>query len=536
MRQDIDNLLAQPFGSIPALIERQAARRPDHPALILDDERLDFAGLRAGMERVAATLQRNGVGPGHVIAICAGTSFQYLLAFLGALRAGVAVAPLAPSATADHLSAMLDNCGATLVMRDQEVARQWPVQARPGLQCVALDDRPEAGQPWSRWLATGEFAPEPIAPERDWPFNVIYSSGTTGVPKGIVQSWAMRWAHVHRAVANGYGPDAVSLCATPLYSNTTLVAALPTLALGGTLVLMRKFSATRFLALAQAHRATHTMLVPVQYQRLLQCPEFDQTDLSALQHKFCTSAPFSAALKAEVLRRWPGTLIEYYGMTEGGVRCELHCHAHPDKLHTVGRPAAGAEVRFIDEHGNELPPGAQGEIVGRSAGMMSGYYREPERSREAEWHDRRGIRFIRSGDIGRLDDDGFIVLSDRRKDMIITGGFNVYPSDIESVLLAHPDVGDCAVIAVPSQQWGETPVAYAVPRQGAQPEAELLRDWLNARVGKIQRVSALFLVKSLPRSEIGKVLKRDLREQYLQSQSLNAETPLPGREQGDSHA
>lgn len=324
-------------------------------------------------------------------------------------------------------------------------------------------------------------------------------------------------AQGHRAVTNGYGPDAVSLCATPLYSNTTLVAALPTLALGGTLVLMRKFDATRYLALAQQHGATHTMLVPVQYQRLMACPDFDRTDLSRLQHKFCTSAPFSAALKAEVLRRWPGRLIEYYGMTEGGVRCELHCHDFPHKLHTVGRPGEGADIRFIDEQGRELPAGEQGEIVGRSAGMMSGYYRLPDKTREAEWFDAEGRRYIRSGDVGRLDADGFIVLGDRKKDMIITGGFNVYPSDIEAVLCQHPQVAECAVVGVPSEQWGETPVAYVVGRSGSQPTAEELREWLNTRVGKTQRVADLRLVERLPRSEIGKVLKRTLREQYLQA-------------------
>lgn len=527
MQNDIGHLFAQPFGSLPALIALQATHRPRHPALILDGRQdLDYAALCAGMDRVAASLQRRGLGPGDVMAICAGTSVEYVLAFLGALRAGVAVAPLAPSATADHLSAMLANCGARLVLRDREVAAQWPVHEGERLHCVALDDAPEAGQAWSQWLGEADVAPggiaaiapiAPIAPMPDWPFNVIYSSGTTGVPKGIVQSWAMRWAHVQRATANGYGPDAVSLCATPLYSNTTLVAALPTLALGGTLVLMRKFDAARFLSLARQHHATHTMLVPVQYQRLMQCPAFDAAQLDTLQHKFCTSAPFSAALKAEVLQRWPGRLIEYYGMTEGGVRCELHCHAHPDKLHTVGRPAAGAEVRFIDEQGNALPAGEQGEIVGRSAGMMSGYYQLPEKTREAEWYDSQGERYIRSGDVGRLDADGFIVLGDRRKDMIITGGFNVYPSDIESVLLEHPQVAECAVIAAPSEQWGETPVAYVVSQSGAQPEAQALRAWLNDRVGKTQRVAALLLVDDLPRSEIGKVLKRELRERYLQS-------------------
>lgn len=517
MHADIEHLLAQPLGSLPELIERQAAHRPGHTALVLEDRRLDYAALRAGMHRVARSLQRDGLGPGDVLAICAGTSAEYLLAYLGALRAGVAVAPLALSATAEHLSAMLDNCGARLVLRDREVAAQWPLHAGAALRCVALDDAPEAGEPWSQWQAQGDEAPAPITPVPDWPFNVIYSSGTTGVPKGIVQSWAMRWAHVRRAVTNGYGPDAVSLCATPLYSNTTLVAALPTLALGGTLVLMRKFDAAHYLALAEQHGATHTMLVPVQYQRLMACPAFDGADLGRLRHKFCTSAPFSAKLKAEVLRRWPGRLIEYYGLTEGGVRCELHCHDHPHKLHTVGRPGEGAEIRFIDEQGRELPPGAQGEIVGRSAGMMSGYHRLPEKTAEAEWFDAQGQRYIRSGDVGRLDTDGFIVLGDRKKDMIISGGFNVYPSDIEGVLAQHPQVAECAVVGVPSEQWGETPVAYVVPRAGAQPVAGELRDWLNTRVGKTQRVADLRLAERLPRSEIGKVLKRELRAQYLQA-------------------
>lgn len=522
MPQDLTTLLSQPFGSLPALLAHQAALRPTHPALVLGEHCLDHASLHQAVDRVAHSLQRQGLQPGDVVAICAHTSVEYVLAYFGALRAGMVVAPLAPSSTAENLSAMLANAGARLLLRDREVALEWPVQAGPGLLCVALDDAPEAGQPWSQWLVPAGSQPRPVTPEPDWAFNLIYSSGTTGVPKGIVQSWAMRWAHLQRALANGYGPEAVSLCATPLYSNTTLVAALPTLALGGTLVLMRKFDAARYLALAQQHRATHTMLVPVQYQRLMHCADFDATDLSTLQHKFCTSAPFHPTLKAEVLRRWPGRLIEYYGMTEGGVRCELHCHDHPDKLHTVGRPGPGAELRFIDEAGRELPAGEQGEIVGRSAGMMHGYYGLPEKTREAEWFDAQGQRFIRSGDVGRLDEHGFVVLGDRKKDMIITGGFNVYPSDIESVLRQHPQVAECAVIGVPSEQWGETPVAYVVPVAGHTAGAAELQQWLNGRVGKTQRVAELVLAEQLPRSEIGKVLKRSLRDLYLQSHTSPA--------------
>lgn len=517
MPEALQTLLSQPFGSLAALIETQAALQPHHTALVLGEHRLDYAAWHQGVDRVAYSLQRHGLQPGEVVAICASTSVEYLLAYFGAVRAGVVVAPLAPSSTAENLTSMLENSGARLLLRDREVANQWPVSARQMLQCVALDDAPEAGMPWSQWLAPEGSTPAPIEPQPDWPFNLIYSSGTTGIPKGIVQSWGMRWAHLQRAIANGYGPQAVSLCATPLYSNTTLVAALPTLALGGTLILMRKFDASHYLQLAVQHGATHTMLVPVQYHRLMQCPDFDRTDMHLLQHKFCTSAPFLPALKAEVLRRWPGRLIEYYGMTEGGVRCELHCHDDADKLHTVGRPGPGADIRFIDEAGRELRPGEQGEIVGRSAGMMSGYYGLPEKTREAEWFDAEGQRFIRSGDVGQMDADGFIVLGDRQKDMIITGGFNVYPSDIESVLHQHPEVSECAVIGVPSEQWGETPVAYVVAKKDAQPDTAMLQDWLNTRVGKTQRVAQLLLTEHLPRSEIGKVLKRDLREHYQQS-------------------
>ena len=192
------------------------------------------------------------------------------------------------------------------------------------------------------------------------------------------------------------------------------------------------------------------MLVPVQYQRLMASPTFDRHDLSSFRFKFSTSAPFHAALKADVLARWPGGLVEYYGMTEGGGTCILAAHEHPTKLHTVGRPGPGSDIRLIDDAGRELPPGATGEVVGHSGGMMTGYHRKPEQTRAAEWFDATGKRFIRTGDVGRFDDDGFLVLMDRKKDMVISGGFNVYPSDLEAILRTHPAVADVAVVGVPS--------------------------------------------------------------------------------------
>jgi long-chain acyl-CoA synthetase len=256
------------------------------------------------------------------------------------------------------------------------------------------------------------------------------------------------------------------------------------------------------------------MLVPVQYQRIMALSDFGRHDLSSFRMKFATSSPFSTALKADVLARWPGGLIEFYGMTEGGGTFILEAHRHPDKLHTVGRPAEGHDMRLIDDHGQEVGVGAVGEVVGHSPTMMIGYHKQPQQTREAEWYAPDGKRFIRTGDIGRFDTDGFLTLFDRKKDMIISGGFNIYACDLEAKLREHAAVSDVAVIGVPSVQWGESPVAFVVQRAGNEIPAAGLRDWMNARVGKTQRLADLICVDELPRNALGKILKRELRERY----------------------
>jgi acyl-CoA synthetase (AMP-forming)/AMP-acid ligase II len=470
--------------------------------------RLSWGELGAEVDRVAATLQQHGLQPGDSIAICGANSVAYLLLFLGGLRAGCAVAPLPTGTTTEQLAGMVRDSAARFLFVDGSVP-EFPL-AVPRLRM----DLQQGEGSWRDWLAPAGAQPQPVAFRPEWPFNIIYSSGTTGTPKGIVQPHGMRWAHVARGENYGYGADAVALVATSLCSNTTLVAVFPSLAKGGAVVMTEgRFDPQAYLELAQDARATHAMLVPVQYQRLMAFPRFGEYDLSSFRMKFCTSAPFSAALKAQVLARWPGGLVEYYGMTEGGGTCILEAHHHPDKLHTVGKPADGHDIRLIDEEGREVPPGELGEVVGRSGAMMTAYHNQPGKTREAEWYDAQGNRFIRTGDVGRFDQDGFLTLMDRRKDMVISGGFNIYPSDLEAVLRQHPGVADAAVVGVASAEWGETPVAFVVPAADA-PAPEDLRAWANGRLGKTQRLSGLRYVDELPRSDIGKVLKRQLRETW----------------------
>ncbi len=500
------------FARISDLVRAHARERPDHAAAVQDGRRIDFLALDQLTDRVAAALQRQSVRPCETVAICAAMSIEYVALFLGALRAGAAVAPLPPSTGVRGLEAMIADAGPRILFFDEAAAgaaKAWDAAAA-AYPAVAIDDPGRGGL--ERWLGKATSAPARVDVKPDWPFNVIYSSGTTGVPKGIVQPHSFRWANMQRAALFGYGPGSVTLLATPLYSNMTLATLFGAMALGGTVVLMSKFDARRYLALAQESRATHTVLVPVQYQRLLEEEHFADFDLSSFRMKFSTGAPFGAALKERILQRWPGGLIEIYGMTEGGGACMLEAHRHRSKLHTVGTPMPRNDIRVVDASDREVAPGEAGEIVGNSAAMMTCYLNQPAKSAEAEWRDASGKRFIRTGDIGRMDPDGFLVLLDRKKDMIISGGFNVYPSDLEAVLREHPAVGEVAVVGMASARWGETPVACVVLREGAAIGAAALTVWANERLGKMQRIDSVKLMSSLPRSGVGKVLKKALRD------------------------
>ena len=508
-------------------IRRHAAERPRAPALTCGESRLDWAGFAAAVEQAAAAFRRLDISPGDRVAIVAASSLAYVTLFFGGVAAGACMVPMPNKSSAGTLERLIADCGPRILMVDAAAVGTLADYRPDGAAVIVLDSKAVGTIALDDFLAGAGHGPEPQL-SGGAPFNIIYSSGTTGMPKGIVHSSEMRFRQASRDTFM-IGADSVMLLATPLYSNTTLLPLLATVFHGGHTVLMPKFDAEIYLRVAEAVRATHTMLVPVQYQRIVAHPRFDDADLSAFVLKQCTGAPLPVEVKQALITRWPGRFLEVYGLTEGGCTVILDATAHPDKLATVGRPAPGTDIRLIDERGNELPKGKTGEtgetgeIVGRSGLMMTGYYGRPEDTKALLWRDREGNVFFRSGDLGAFDQDGFLRIVGRKKDVVISGGFNIYASDLESVLLQHPAVREAAVIGIPSEVWGETPWAVVVLHDGRSADADEIRGWVNARLDRMQRLAGVEIRPALPRSEIGKVLKQELRAAYSMPASMGRE-------------
>jgi long-chain acyl-CoA synthetase len=507
--------------AFPDLLERFRQNQGDKIALIQGEQTRSYAAMIERIYRMANGLVALGVKPGDRVAMLSRNSMAYSEMFAATLLAGATAVPLQSMITADTLRLMLRDSAARVLVLSTEFAHMADGFLRdqdtvlPG-GLLGFDFADERYSDLEQWLEQQSVNAPGITIEPAGEFNIIYSSGTTGVPKGIVHNHSTRQALVKGLLEMGVSAQSMILITTPLYSNTTITTWWPTLCVGGTMVLVSKFDAREALALVQRWTITHAMFVPVQYDRMMNLKDFGNFDLSSLQMVFCTSAPLRSALKKQIIEQLPGELIEFYGLTEGGVGTMFigTVAYEQDKLGSVGPPIPGSILKIIDDEGNEIGHGQTGEIVGRSGSMSDGYLNRDDANAEMFWYDADGTLFYRSGDVGYLDVDGWLYLSDRKKDMIISGGFNIYATDLELVVLEHPAAHEVAVVALPSRDWGETPLAIVVLVEGANDSEEELRAWANERLGKAQRISQLVFIDELPKSSIGKVLKRQLRETY----------------------
>jgi acyl-CoA synthetase (AMP-forming)/AMP-acid ligase II len=502
---------------LPEIWSGWARHRGARVAVTCGADRRDWRGFNAAMNRVAHTLAAGGDASGRRVAVLMGNGIETLAIMFGVVKAGASVVPLSVLLTGPQLAGLIDDSGAETVFVGAEQRaliepyRHLAPCVRRWLACGF------AGDGWSDARALVEAAADTdpsVTFRQDQEFNIIYSSGTTGLPKGIAQTHRARlhWSFSN-AVEMGFTAQSRVLTTSALFSNGTWLMLLPALFVGAALRIMPAFNGADFLAIVARERITHSFMVPTQYAALLETPGLDGADLSSLRCVLTAGSPLSAAAKREVLRRVTPNLYELYGFSEGFATM-LKPHEHADKFDSVGTPVLGFELRIIDEDGHAAAPGAVGEIAGYGAGLMRGYHQRPDQTADLIWLDERGRSFVRSGDLGRVDEDGYLFLAGRKKDMIISGGFNVFPADVEAILRGHDAVRDVAVIGVPHPLWGEQCLALVIPRADVPADAEALRDWGNARLSKTQRLVAVEFRAEFPRNALGKVMKPVLRAPY----------------------
>ena len=491
---------------------------PAKLAVIDEKSTVTWGELERRTNAVAQGLRKLGIRDGDSVAILLENCAEYVEVIYGIWKAGAVVVPLNLAVNEAGLLTMLADAAARVVFcspgQHQRIAESLAsLPSLLGGGVITLDaDTLDGGAPYRDWRDTQERGPPAVVVADDAPCNIIYSSGTTALPKGIKHLHRRRVQAIYElAVGHRYHYGAISICPIGLYSNVAWASLLCVLIVGGTLIVRRSFDPPQWIDDVHQYGVTHAMMVPIMFQRIIEAPNFRPERVRSLQAVLSGGSPLFESLKRRIMENFGCAVVELYGLTEGFMTM-LQPEESEGRLSSVGKPMRGHDYLLLDEEDQVVPWGGTGEICVRSIHWMSEYHNRPDATCDAMYFDAAGLQWLRTGDIGRTDHEGYLYIVDRKKDMILSGGQNIYPADIEAVMITHPCIAEVGVIGLPDQKWGESPVAVIVLRADAGADAanDILQ-WTNQRVGKQQRIREVRIVDTLPRNPNGKILKRELR-------------------------